>query len=331
MVQPQIGIGSNNQSSSSTYDAVDLLGDGPVPSPRLRQTPSSDISGRYTIDSDGEEESTDEDASEEDDDDLSEEEDSEDDDSEIEMGNENSSAVTEVVSNLLKHPHSQHHSSPHSVVRGNIRSGVVPPASSFQNIGKRFPSYLVKGGKGKHERLATTDEDATYDDVESNSRKALMKDPINNIRDPSQFPIEQYTDGAYGFKPGQDDYSYSYATSDPSNVEYNPTPLHKMQIKGEKESKIRFIIFWGLLTAVFICFIIALSSIISHITKDHVKPPPSNLEDMCDIANIANFEGFVKCDEACDAGKCCMAPGDLSCFNGQEQVCGMVSFIESFA
>ena len=55
----------------------------------------------------------------------------------------------------------------------------------------------------------------------------MIKEPIHNIRDPSQFPLEQYTDGTYG-KDFNYTSSYSYATSDPSSVEYDPKPLRRM-------------------------------------------------------------------------------------------------------
>jgi hypothetical protein len=345
---PHIGMGNNNQQNASSYDAIDLLEDNPpnAPTPSRSQrghTTAATMSERYTIDSDddGEESSEDDNSSSDDD-----EEDSEDDDdmnrttSSATTG-ANSTAATAVISNVLKNPPAQYGSR-----SNNHKTAVpVPPASSFNNFGKRFPSYMLKVGdsqrsqgkdkRGRHQRLSTNDEDEEheiiYDDEESNNKMSLMREPINNIRDPAQFPIEQYTDVTYGGN-GQEyaSYSYasSYASSDPSSVHYDPKTLRKMEVNDgsdELEQKKRKIIFWGLLTAIFICVLIIFVSMLAHVNRRIVRPPPSNLEDMCDIAKISTKEGYQKCEDACEEATCCMAPGSLSCFKGQEQVCSMVS------
>ena len=77
----------------------------------------------------------------------------------------------------------------------------------------------------------------------------------------------------------------------------------------------------------FISFLIAVSSIVAHVKKQHVKAPSDvlDLESLCGIGNLSTVEGHAQCEDACEEAKCCMAPGSLSCFRGQEDVCSMVS------
>ncbi len=271
----------------------------------------------------------------------------------------NSTAITEVISNSNGYRSTPNRSraAPRAAIGGGsyeagtgagstTTSPPAPPASSFRNLHKHFPSYLLDGkgkgkGKGKHVPLSTTEEEGEYDEESNNNignnnnnkqRKVFIKEPINNVRDPAQFPLEQYTDGQYG-----QDFSYasySYATSDPSNIEYDPKPLRRMDADDinlnqrlQLEEKKRRIIFYGVLTAIFISFIIAMASIVAHVKRQHVKMPPLtlDLEKLCDIANISKLDGNKQCEEACEEAKCCMAPGSLSCFRGQEEVCSLVS------
>ena len=336
MVQPQIGKG-NKDTHASNYDAIDLLDynlseqttQPPLTSPVTR--------GCYTIDSD-EEDSTEEDSTSGDDDpndnESSEEESSDDDEEE---GNDsddaNSADVTEVVSNVLNSPSAQHHSSPAPSSRNNSKRSIIPPASSFRSIGRKLPSYMTKSNKntlekdnkGHHQHLPTTDDGMNHDE-ENNLNRSLMKEPINSIRDPAQFPIEQYTDVKYG--QGQGLESYTYATSDPSDVQYTPKPLRKMEsnIYDDLEQKKRKIVFLGLLAAIFICFLIAILSFVEHVKSKSVSPPIASLETICDISNISTEEGHQECELACQEAKCCMAPGTMSCFKGQEKACSLVSF-----
>jgi hypothetical protein len=332
MVQPQIGIG-NRDSSSSNFDAIDLLEDD--------DTAVTHDSRRYTIDSDGEESSEEEGGSSssgEEDEDVSCDEASsseeEDDPEQSERGDVDSVALTEVASNVLNNPPAQHHSSPIHERGNKMKKPTIPPASSFRNIGRRFPSYMLKGSKrmqgkdknGSHSRLSTIDQDNVQGDEESHSKPALMRDPINSVRDPSKFPMEQFTDVRYGV--GQDYVSYSYASSDPSSVHYEPKSLRLMEVKeNDMEERKRRIVFWGLLTAIFISLIIAISSIVAHAKRQRVIAPPSSLENLCDISSISTQEGHLKCESLCEEAKCCMAPGSLSCFAGQEDICSMVSGI----
>mmetsp|Transcript_4785 Transcript_4785/g.7058 ORF Transcript_4785/g.7058 Transcript_4785/m.7058 type:complete len:870 (-) Transcript_4785:187-2796(-) len=282
--------------------------------------------------------------------------DDDDDDDDDKANNDvNSTAITEVMSNTVAG--GSQRPTAGAVVSNNTGtsrgspqrklSSIIPPASTFRNLQKHFPSYMIKGGRkdgGRHKRLPTTEEGVVYEDeskhngydeesnknnhrgggATTNKKKALIKEPINSIRDPAQFPLEQYTDGIYG----QDFTSYSYATSNPSSVEYDPKPLRRMAVQDtdvQLEEKKRRIIFYGLLTAIFITFFIALASIVSHVKRQHVKAAPENIQSICDISNISTMEGHAECEEACEEAKCCMAPGSLSCFRGQEDVCSMYS------
>lgn len=358
MVNPKIGI-SNGAPAASSYDAVDLLEEPSASSKKFakqKEATAATDTKQYTIDSD--EDSGDEDgSSEEDDEDSSDDEDEssddsdddddDDDDTKSDRNDSNSTAVTEVMSNLLRNPPAKHHTSP---ARGmsntpNKKRSIIPPASTFKNLGRKFPSYMLKGGKraggrdklGKHQKLSTTDEDEEQDhedDVESNSKKVLMNKPINKVRDPSQFPIEQYTDKKFGVQQDFGSYSYStsYSSADPSSVDYEPQSLRRMPVdlsNGVEEKK-RKIVFFGFLTAIGICVIIAISSIIAHAKRHHVVPPPNTLENLCDISNIATKQGHQLCESVCEEAKCCMAPGINSCFEGQEKVCSMVRLCKLF-
>ena len=153
-----------------------------------------------------------------------------------------------------------------------------------------------KDGNGRHQRLSTADDDNMNHDEENNLNRTFMKEPINSIRDPAQFPIEQYTDVKYG--EGLE--SYSYSTSDPSDVQYTPTPLRKMEsnIYDDLERKKRKIIFLDLLAAIFICFVIAIMSFVEHVkSKNILSAPPKSLENICDISNISTEEqGHQQCE-----------------------------------
>ena len=362
MVNPKIGI-SNGAPAASSYDAVDLLEESSASSTKFakqKQATAAADTKQYTIDSDedsgegdGSSEESDEDLSDDeeessdDEDDSDEEDDDDDDDTKSDRNDSNSTAVTEVMSNILRNPQAKHHTSPARGIANtpNKKRSIIPPASTFKNLGRKFPSYMLKGGKrakgrdnlGKHQKLSTTDEDEKQDhefDVESNSKKALMNKPINKVRDPAQFPIEQYTDKKYGAQQDFGSYSYStsYSTADPSSVEYEPQSLRRMPVdlSNGMEEKKRKIVFYGFLTAIFICVIIAISSIIVHAKRHHVVPPPKTLENICDISNIATKEGHQQCESVCEEAKCCMAPGINSCFEGQEDVCSMVRFCKLF-
>ncbi len=373
MVNPEISISNGAPiGGTSSYDAVDLLEDSPSRAQeeryeaqrRAAAAAAATDTSTYTIDS--EEGSTDGDGSSEeggdssdnegetssDDDDLSEDDDDDNHEAAKKRNGDthsvatNSVAATEVMGNLLKNPSAQHYSSPRSVSGGTPgrNKSIIPPASSFKNIGRRFPTYLLKGkessaGKdkrGKHQRLATDDDDDDDGDEESNNstKKVLMDNPVNKVRDPAQFPMEQYNDKKYGMKQNavkrQDFGSYSYTTayssSDPSNVAYEPQPLRRMPVdlSNGMEEKKRKIVFYGFLTAIIICFCIAVGSIITHANRHHVLSPPPSLENVCDISNISTKQGHEDCEHLCEEAKCCMAPGINSCFEGQEEICRMV-------
>jgi len=338
----------NSDPSTSAYDAINLLdsmedngrNNTSMTSSRGGRTDESPSPGRYTIDSDEEDgESSTEESSDDNDDYLS-----EDDDDDDSKGSDaaNSTAVTEVHRNLLNSPPVQRRSTTPSSPDANksAKRSMIPPASSFKNIGRRLPSYMIKGSnqksdnRGRHERISTSDDDdILVDDEENNRKKTLMRDPINSVRDPSQFPLEEYTDAEYGIRSTTNYENYSYATSDPSSVNYEPKALSKMEYDEDKqmvkdlEERKRKLVFWGFLGAISVCVIIILIALISHANsrRQHIMKAPANLEDMCDITNISIEKGFLECEKACVEAECCMAPGNLSCFKDQQETCKMYS------
>ena len=317
----------------SDYEAVDLQDES------LPPITSTVTRGCYTIESDDGENSI-EDSDEDDacqhndrrDNDLSEGESSSSSDDYREEGRKrfeaNSAGVTEVVNNALNNSQDQHPSS-----RNNSKRS-IPSISPFQNIGRRLPSYMLRGGKNKgvqnkdhnghHQRLPTTN-DGMNNDEENSSNRPLMKEPVNSFRDPTQYPIEQHSERVNGEGEGLG--SYSYATSDPSDVHYTPKSLRKMGLfqYDDLQQKKRKIICFGLLTALFICSIIGLSVFIAHLISRHVTEPPESLANLCDISSISAEEGHQECERLCQEAKCCMAPDTKSCFKGQEEICSLVS------
>eukprot|EP00957_Ditylum_brightwellii_P061250 4648558-Ditylum_brightwellii.AAC.1 len=52
-----------------------------------------------------------------------------------------------------------------------------------------------------------------------------------------------------------------------------------------------------------------------------------NLPVLCSITSISTAIGHDECEQACEAARCCTAPGEASCFLEKEALCGTVSFI----
>jgi len=221
--------------------------------------------------------------------------------------------------------------------------------SSF--IGKRnrkVPSYRLStkrgvGGRGskqaknRHNRLPTSEEEAQRIEHSSSdmsndeenklniSKSFTKRKSVNRKKhlEATESGMEENTDAEYGIV------SYSYTSSNPSSVDYEPRSLQKMKMKidrGNPERRRRYIFNW-ILVAVGLSLFIIIMAIVSG-NKDHnmiPEIPPSNLEQICSISNLATEAGFNQCAHECEGGKCCMASGKGSCFQEQEETCGLYS------
>jgi len=227
-----------------------------------------------------------------------------------------------------------------------------PPQASFKAHTKRFPSLRMNGKdkKGRHQRLATDDddeEDDDDDDTEEQGKTRAVRNGIGaddrkplvagkaaatrgefKVHDPSQFPLEQYTDSEYGVSTGVPPETYSYSSANPNSIDYNPQPLRKMDAVDDRTNDDKWqkrIICWGLMVAMTICLLIMIGSIVAYQNRINVRPAPKGLLDLCSMKNIGTEKGHRQCKRACKEAECCMAAGALSCFLEQEDVCREVS------
>ena len=173
-------------------------------------------------------------------------------------------------------------------------------------------------------------------DVDRNLSRNHHIDPTNGkIHDPSQFPLEQYTDAEYGIRGTYPPDTYSFATADPTSIDYDPRPLRKMnpdevahhQQQTESEKQQRRAMCIGFILAVVICLMIMIGSIVAYEDRIDVHPPPTTLEFLCSVKSISTSNGHRRCERACKQADCCMAGGGDSCFQEQQEVCFKVSIV----
>jgi hypothetical protein len=224
----------------------------------------------------------------------------------------------------------------------------------FKNLGLK----MKRSSKGRHQRLPTNEEEAIQ--VEENrtpsggkgrkgnpgeERRALVdashrgtpstatiskpyEKYVNKHLNPSTFPLEQCTDAEYGIRGTLPPATYSYASADPNNIDYEPQPLRKMEVLdtgNDLDKWHRRIVCIGLVTALTISLLIMIGSVIAYENRINVRPPPKNLLDICSMTNVGTGKGHQKCVKACQEAECCMASGAQSCFAEQEAVCTEVS------
>ena len=232
------------------------------------------------------------------------------------------------------------------------------PSYGIAGVRSKSSKYGGRDKRGTHQRLAADEKDAKDlllgDERKRKGRKRFMRNPIGptRARDPAQFPLEQYTDTEYGITDGphsisysfaspdvvqntlnrketdvESEVNYSYASSDPSNINYEPQRLRKMKVKvdGDDEAWRRKIICTGILTAFILSLVISILVIVTRIEWPFVKAPPENLDEICSITNILTEDGHKKCERVCESARCCSAPGDESCFLDNEKMCSLVS------
>ena len=128
----------------------------------------------------------------------------------------------------------------------------------------------------------------------------------------------------------ESDVSYSYTTSDPSSINYDPKKLKKMKVKvdGDNDAWLRKIIYIGFITALMLVLVTAILVAVTKNQWPFIKAP-KHLEEICNITNILTEAGHKKCENVCKPSSCCSAPGDDSCFLDHEEMCSMVSKISS--
>jgi len=269
----------------------------------------------------------------------------------------NNTADTEKHRNFMKPVHRSTLSP--AITSPNRAAGrkTPPPPSTFEHK-RRFKKVglnMKRDMKGRHRRLPVNEEEAQ--NLEKKSTRSSRKNRKGNnsedrkplvavdptlpyptadakprarepFYDPSQFPLEQCTDAEYGIRGSVPPDNYSFASADPTNIDYEPKPLKKMGIVDNRihdENRQKRIICWGLVTAMIICLLIMIGSVVAYEKRINVHSPPKNLVEVCSMKSIGTEKGHRHCEKACREAECCMASGVQSCFLEQEDVCSEVS------
>lgn len=353
----KIGVASSAvKDSTEVFASVDLLDEGnhanQNTSAMTRQSPSNpyfdeDLSEDSSSNSDSDSESDSSDSSDStrssqvpsDSDDSSDSDVSE---TSSEDEDVNASAVTTRTGNMKGKLMNKFRKNP-----GNERGKMMkvesskPPASTFKHKLK-LPQLVNKGAK--HQRLAADEDEADRHDkaVEfvaqssaarnvrmGRDRKPLVQSENESTRapfrvhDPANFPLEDYTDAEYGIS-GTPPETYSYASSNPMSIDYNPRSLKKMEAldsRAEHEKMQRKVIICGFCTTIMISMFIMIASVVSYENHIDVNPAPKNLDGVCSMLNIRTEKGHKFCEKKCKEAKCCMQSFDSSCFLEQEDVC----------
>lgn len=230
-----------------------------------------------------------------------------------------------------------------------------PPLTSFKHK-RRFQNVGMgakKDRKGRHQRLPSDGNEALRLEEKRGGqkhrgnradRRPLVVNNGNGVRVPAdakaqnknsnsrvgstQSSQEPQTDAEYGVTDNYSYASYSYTSADPNSIDYDPRSLRKMGTVDNREHNEKMqkrIICWGLTTAMVICVMIMIGSIVAYETRIDVQSAPEKLDEICSLKSIGTSKGHKHCDKACKKADCCMASGEQSCFLQQKDECTEVS------